>query len=174
METVPQAGYSLGRDPAQACLRALEAAGFDFFSGVACSLLSSLLVHLSRTEPPRYFSAVREDSAIGLAAGAYLGGAWPCVLMQNSGIGYCLNALTSLNLIYRIPTLLVVGYRGYQGKDAPEHEVMGRSCEALLREVGIPVWVPEGAALETAIQEASTWLRRQKTPAALFIRPGVL
>ena len=32
--------------------------------------------------------------------------------MQNSGLGYCLNAFTSLNLIYKIPVLVT------QGKDS--------------------------------------------------------
>ena len=96
------------------------------------------------------------------------------VLMQNSGLGYCLNALTSLNLIYKIPLLLIVGYRGYQGKDAPEHLVMGAHCEALLREVGIPVFVPEAGKVAEAVAQADEVLLGQKIPAALFIRPGVL
>ena len=123
-------------DAADGALAALDAEGFTHVTGVACSLLAPLISRLLQAEPPRYLSAVREDAAIGLAAGLYLGGGWPCVLMQNSGIGYCLNALTSLNLIYEIPALLMIGYRGYLGKDAPEHLVMGKSCEALLREIG--------------------------------------
>ena len=94
--------------------------------------------------------------------------------MQNSGIGYCLNALTSLNLIYKIPTLLIIGYRGYQGKDAPEHLVMGEHCEALLRKVGIEVSVPGQDELPDAIAQANNFLRQERIPFAIFIRPGVL
>ena len=121
-----------------------------------------------------YLSATREDLAVGMASGAWVAGRRPVVLMQNSGLGYCLNGLTSLNLIYKIPLLLIVGYRGYQGKDAPEHLVMGAHCEALLREVGIPVFVPDAEKLAEAVAEADAVLRVQKIPAALFIRPGVL
>src|SRR5207245_122100 len=67
-----------------------------------------------------YVPAVREDSAVGIAAGAYLAGKKPVVLMQNSGLGVCLNAILSLNAIYAIPALLVVSWRGEGGKDAPE------------------------------------------------------
>ena len=163
------------------CLQTLKGRGFNFFTGVADSLVASLIQELMR-DPAGYVPAVREDAAVGLASGAYLAGRWPAVLMQNSGLGYCLNALTSLNLIYRIPLLLVVGYRGYQGKpfgkaqdrDAPEHWVMGRHCEALMREIGIPVWVPEAGGLSAAITEADAFMRQKRVPAVVFIKAGVL
>ena len=154
-------------------LRALKAEGFNFFTGVADSLVASLIEELTRDEAG-YVPAVREDLAVGLAAGAYLGGLHPAVLMQNSGIGYCLNALTSLNLIYKIPLLMIVGHRGYQGKDAPEHWVMGRHCRALLEEVGIPVLEPGPEELIGSVAEAAARMREAQGPAAILIRPGVL
>lgn len=166
---------SLVKAPEQArgarlLLDVLRSRGFDFFCGVADSTIASLISELGED----YLSATREDLAVGMASGATLSGRRSAVLMQNSGLGYCLNALTSLNLIYKIPLLLIVGYRGYQGKDAPEHLVMGAHCEALLREVGIPVFVPEAGKTAEAVEEADAVLRGQRIPAALFIRPGVL
>ena len=166
---------SLAAAPARAkasrvLLDELRSRGFDFFCGVADSTIAFLISELGTD----YLSATREDLAVGMASGAWASGRRPVVLMQNSGLGYCLNALTSLNLIYKIPLLLIVGYRGYQGKDAPEHLVMGAHCEALLREVGIPVFVPEAGKAAAAVAEADAVLRGQKIPAAIFIRPGVL
>lgn len=159
---------------AEDCLKALKGRGFNFFCGVADSTVAALIEILDR-DPVGYRGATREDLAVGMASGAFLAGQWPCVLMQNSGLGYCLNALTSLNLIYQIPLLLIVGYRGFQGKDAPEHEVMGAHCEALVREIGIPVFIPqESADLDRAVGEADEEMRRKRIPAALFIRPGIL
>ena len=88
----------------------------NFFTGVPCSFLAAIL---DRLEAEGCRAAVREDVAIGLAAGVYLAGRQPVVLMQNSGLGVSLNALASLNLIYRIPVLLVISLRGYQIEDAP-------------------------------------------------------
>ena len=152
------------------CLAALKGCGFDFFCGVADSTIASLISELGED----YLPAVREDLAVGLASGAYLAGRWPCVLMQNSGLGYCLNTLTSLNLIYKIPALLVVGHRGYQGTDAPEHRVMGRHCQALLEQVGIPVFIPDTAGLAQAITQADARMRADRIPAAVLVRPGLL
>lgn len=155
------------------CLDALKENRFDFFTGVACSLLASLIEGLER-DPLGYIPAVREDLAVGLASGAFLSGRWPCVLMQNSGLGYCLNTLTSLNLIYKIPLLLIVGFRGYLGQDAPEHLIMGRNCEAFLKTVGIPALLPDADGLPETIEQASQRMRRDRIPVGVLIRPGVL
>ena len=155
------------------CTRIFKSCGFDFFTGVACSLLAPLIQDLEQEEHG-YLPSVREDLAVGLASGAFLAGRWPAVLMQNSGLGYCLNVLTSLNLIYKIPVLLIVGYRGYQGRDAPEHLVMGQHCEQLLLEVGIPCFVPEPEGLSEVVAQAAARMRSDRIPAAIFIRPGVV
>jgi sulfopyruvate decarboxylase alpha subunit len=159
---------------AQQCLEALKSRGFNFFTGVADSTVASLIEELERDPAAGYVPAVREEQAVGLASGAYLSGRWPCVLMQNSGLGYSLNALTSLNLIYKIPLLLIVGWRGYQGKDAPEHRVMGAHCRQLLEEVGIPVEAPEADGLAEAVAKADAWMRLRRLPAAVLVKPGAL
>jgi sulfopyruvate decarboxylase subunit alpha len=104
-------------------LRLLVASGFDFFTGVPCSLAKSLIAMLE--ERGGYIAETREDAAVGLAAGAYMAGKQPVVIMQNSGLGVCVNALASLSLMYDFPCLLFITWRGYQGKDAPEHLIMG-------------------------------------------------
>lgn len=148
----------------------LERSGYDFFTGVPCSLLGALLERLSGDK--RYYPAVREDAAIGMASGAYLAGRRPVVLMQNSGLGYSLNVLTSLNLIYKIPVLCLITYRG-QGPDAPEHWVMGRSCEALLRDIGVPASVPSAQDLGRSLEEATLTMKATGQPHAILIQRGI-
>lgn len=147
----------------------LKEAGFDFFTGVPCSLLGSIIKSLG----DEYIPSVREDTALGLAAGAYLAGRKPCVLMQNSGIGYSLNVLTSLNLIYDIPVLMIISYRGFGGNDAPEHIVMGEHCVELLETVGIRTKVCAGDDLDAALKEAGTLIDGGKCY-AVFIREETL
>jgi len=69
---------------------------------------------------------------------------------------------------------VVVGYRGFGGKDAPEHLVMGEHGEQLLKQIGISTWVPEADSLEESILAADSEMQRTGLPAALFIRKGVL
>ncbi|MFQ5957272.1 MAG: thiamine pyrophosphate-binding protein [Candidatus Brocadiales bacterium] len=152
----------------------LKGAGYDFFAGVPCSLISDVILFLEKDPDVSYIPAVREDVAVGLAAGAYLGGKIPCVLMQNSGLGQCLNALTSLNLIYRIPCLLIVTWRGYKGHDAPEHEVMGRASTKLLNSVNLPYKRLTHSNAEKAVRWSHRVISKEKVPVVLFIPKGVL
>jgi len=147
----------------------LKGLGFDFFTGVPCSLLAGIIEALGE----EYIPAVREDTALGLAAGAYLGGKKPCIMMQNSGLGYSLNVLTSLNMIYDIPALLIVSYRGFEGKDAPEHIIMGKHCVELLKEVGINVRVCRKDTLEQALIGADKDISKGR-PYAVFVTEDAL
>jgi len=147
----------------------LKKLGFDFFTGVPCSLLGGIIEALGQ----EYIPAVREDAALGLAAGAYMGGKKPCVLMQNSGLGYSLNVLTSLNMIYDIPVLMIVSFRGFGGKDAPEHLVMGRHCVELVATLGIANRVCGKDDLAAALLEADRETTKGK-PYCIFIKGDTL
>jgi len=152
---------------------ALRAHGFDFFTGVPCSLVASLIVAL---EPHGYVAETREDAALGLAAGAALAGRRPLVLMQNSGFGVSLNAIGSLQDIYALPCLLVVTWRGYEGNDAPEHLVMGEAMPAIFDAMHIP-WRALGtdaAAADADVAWARARLDEKSGPVALVVKPGVL
>jgi sulfopyruvate decarboxylase subunit alpha len=149
----------------------LLAAGFDFFVGVPCSLVAPVIRELTRRG--RYVGETREDAALGVAAGAYLGGRLPVVIMQNSGLGVSLNALASLHLLYRIPCLLLVTWRGFEGRDAPEHLIMGEKMGGLLDLFGIPYRAPAAEALGADVGWAAERMRATSLPAALVVRPGL-
>ncbi|MCA9483457.1 MAG: sulfopyruvate decarboxylase subunit alpha [Nitrospina sp.] len=154
----------------------LIAEKFDFFTGVPCSLLSGLISDLESRPGVNYIPAVREDAAVGLCAGAYMAGSLPVLLMQNSGLGYSLNAFTSLNLIYNIPVLVVMSWRGFGGKDAPEHIIMGDINEPLLETSGMPHAVLEPgdeAGAEAAFQQALDTIRNKKIPFTLLVKKGL-
>jgi phosphonopyruvate decarboxylase len=112
--------------------------GFDFFTGVPCSVISDVIAALERRPRAPWVAAVREDAAVGLAAGAWLAGRRPAVLMQNSGLGTGANALASLSVMYGLPALLLVTWRGYGSTDAPEHLLMGEISPDLLDLLGVP------------------------------------
>ena len=157
--------------PGAAFVGELKRHGCDFFTGVPCSFLTAIL---DRLQGEGYRPAVREDVAVGLAAGAYLAGRRPVVLMQNSGLGVCLNALVSLNLIYRIPVLLVVSLRGYRIEDAPEHWVMGEVTTRLLETVKIPYRIVGESTYVDDCTAMAAVCREERLPAALLIRKGAV
>jgi phosphonopyruvate decarboxylase len=154
---------------------ALVSAGFDFFCGVPCSLLKGLVSLLENEERGAYVSATREDSALGMAAGAFLGGRRPMVLMQNSGLGVSVNALASLHGLYEIPVLLVISWRGEDRSDAPEHWTMGEITAPLLDLLHVPhrVLAPS-EPMAAQVRRAKEQLDATKKPVALIVPGGVL
>jgi sulfopyruvate decarboxylase alpha subunit len=121
-----------------------------------------------------YIPAVREDVALGIASAAHLTGRRGGILMQNSGLGNVVNPLTSFNLIYRIPVLMVVSWRGYGGKDAPEHLIMGEKTPHLLHTLGIPHAVLEVDTLEENLQWAISLMEQELIPVAVILRQAVV
>ncbi|HEU5321970.1 MAG TPA: thiamine pyrophosphate-dependent enzyme, partial [Methylomirabilota bacterium] len=117
---------------------------------------------------------MREDVAVGVAAGAWLAGRSPLVIMQNSGLGTSLNAVVSLSLMYRLPALLLVTWRGYGGKDAPEHIVMGEISPRLLDLIGVPHRVLAAGTVAADIAWARAESTRLSQPVALLLPPGVM
>ena len=113
---------------------------FNNISGVPDSTFGNLFNIIDDDPDINYFRANREDTALGIASGFSISNKNSCVIMQNSGIGNIINPLTSFNLIYKINTLIIVGWRGYGGKpnDAPEHWVMGEKTLEYFKMLGIP------------------------------------
>jgi sulfopyruvate decarboxylase subunit alpha len=159
-------------------LGALRERGFDVLSGVPCSIFKALLAYLDNQDDVPYLPAAREDQAMGFAAGAAMGGQRPVVLMQNSGLGVSINAIISLHQIYRIQTLLLITWRGYEGVDAPEHIIMGPAMPSILDTLEVPHRTLEpdcdAAGCLAALDWADTTLRETGKPVALLVRKGAL
>lgn len=151
----------------------LQGNGFDFFTGVPCSLLSGLIAQLEADQKAGYIPSVREDAGVGLCAGAYMGGKQPVLLMQNSGFGYSLNAFTSLNLIYKIPVLVIMSWRGCGGKDAPEHIIMGDINEQLLETSGMEYAVLDENNADQVLATALKKINDEKVPYTLLVKKGL-
>lgn len=152
----------------------LKRNGFNFYTGVPCSILGNIINHLSKSKEFTYVPATREDEALGIAVGAYMGGKKPVVLMQNSGLGVSINALTSLVLLYKFPMLLVISWRGYKGKDAPEHLLMGKYMLNFLRTMNIPTKILIKDIFEKQLVDSIQIIRDREVPVALVLKKGVI
>ena len=152
----------------------LRSHGFNFSTGVPCSILKDIILYLSSHPDIPYITATREDEALGIATGAYLAGRKPIVLMQNSGLGSAINPLTSLNILYRIPVLLLISWRGYQGEDAPEHLIIGEVTTKLLEDISVPVQVISKDDPEAAISALIESMEEKQIPAAAILRRDII
>jgi sulfopyruvate decarboxylase alpha subunit len=95
-----------------------------------------------------------EEEGVGLATGAWLGGARAVLLMQSSGVGNCINMLT-LAANCRAPLLMLVSMRGEWGEFNPWQVPMAQATERILRAMSVIVHRAERAEEVAAMVEAA-------------------
>ena len=148
-----------------------------FYTGVPDSLLKDFCAYITDHVPAQHHLITpNEGNAIALATGYHLAtGQVPVVYMQNSGLGNCINPLTSLSdpEVYGIPMLLLIGWRGEPGvKDEPQHVKMGRINPALLDALEIPYAIlpSESQAAEQTVEQLLAQARKDSCPVALLVK----
>jgi sulfopyruvate decarboxylase alpha subunit len=113
---------------------------------------------LALAEEDPFFRLVgvhREEEAVGILAGLFLGGQRGAMLVQSSGLGNALNALGSLAMAYRIPFPLFVSLRGELGEFNPAQLHMGRAVPGCLDALTIRhVTLSTEVGLETIVSGA--------------------
>ena len=154
----------------------LRAGGVEFFAGVPDSLLKNLCAYITdNVSRENNIIAANEGGAVALAAGYHLAtGKTGCVYMQNSGEGNAVNPLLSLMDadVYRMPLLLVIGWRGEPGvHDEPQHVKQGKVTLSLLDAMGIPYAVLD-ENWEGQVDEALRVIRETNGIYALIVRKG--
>src|SRR6476620_12671625 len=121
---------------------------YDALKACDVKIISALpetwLVHLIRLadDDPEVtlVRAAKEEEAIGISAGAHLAGVNSALLMQNHGFLAAINPIVSLALLYKIPLLMLISYRGHFGEKDPWQTQGGLATESLIRAMNIPIW----------------------------------
>jgi sulfopyruvate decarboxylase TPP-binding subunit len=118
------------------------------------------------------FATTREEEAIGVVTGAWMGGLRGAVLMQTSGFATIANVLASLVVPSQSPTLLIVSERGTLGEfnvgQAMVCKTMRPVLDALAMEHHTITRQEElGFILDRAIKQAVA----TQAPAAFILSP---
>lgn len=97
--------------------------------------------------------------------------------MQNSGLGNAVNPLISLIApeVYRIPVLLLIGWRGEPGtKDEPQHQKQGSITLDLLKVLGISYAILSDSPeeVQVTLDKALRHMQVNGEPYALVARKG--
>jgi len=83
------------------------------------------------------FPTAREEEAIGIVSGAWMGGRRGAVLMQTSGFGTIPNALASLVVPYQVPAILFVSERGTLGEFNLGQALVCRTMRPVLESLAV-------------------------------------
>jgi sulfopyruvate decarboxylase alpha subunit len=83
------------------------------------------------------FATTREEEALGIVCGAWMGGMLGVVMMQTSGFATLANALASLAVPCRIPLLMIISERGTLGEFNLGQALVCRTMRPVLEALGI-------------------------------------
>jgi sulfopyruvate decarboxylase subunit alpha len=158
----------------------LTTSGIDFLCGVPDSIIKNIVELAEKSSLP-YIPATCEDVAVGIAAGAYLAGKRPCVLMQNSGLGNSGDSFMTLAKLYHIPIFFIIGVpHTSEEKDSVEranniqHADWERLTVPVLEALECPYVFLGKEASERDVSRALRSTKEKMLPAALLIRKGYL
>lgn len=139
---VRESGLFLGKN--EAGFEQRELSGAELFNtlkrifkvghvtGLPCGELREFIRASEKDKEMIHTPATNEREAVGIAAGAWLGGKQPLLYMQNSGFFEASNDVGSLIIASKIPAIFVVSWRGAPGETATQHLVTGSATKPLL------------------------------------------
>ena len=116
---------------------ALKANEVRLVTYVPDKVLTPLIAGLEHDPYFTVFATAREEEAVGIVCGAWMGGMRGVVLMQTGGFGTLPNALASLVLPYQIPVLMIVSERGTLGEFNLGQALVCRTMRPVLDALGI-------------------------------------
>jgi sulfopyruvate decarboxylase subunit alpha len=155
--------------PSLSIYRGIKRAGIDFAATVPCVNLQELLDLVGEDPEIIHVPVTREEEGVGLCAGAWMGGRRPALLMQNSGLGNCINALASLDILYGIPLLMIISHRGVAGEPIVGQVPMGRLTAPLLDAMQIPHFSPECKDAMDNVNDAWGLAAASRRPVAVLL-----
>jgi len=134
------------------------------------------LIRLVEEDPDMMLiSLAKEEEGVGIAAGAHLAGVNAVLLMQNHGFLASINGIVSLAMLYKLPLLMLVTYRGHMGEKDPWQTQGGLVTELLLRALNIPFWhLTDPATVHRAISDAQTLAHAALHPVAVLLSRALM
>lgn len=138
--------------------KAIKNSKIDLILSLPCIMLKGLLQVIEEKNEIDHISITREEEGIGIAAGAYLGGKVPAIVMQNSGLGNSVNAIKSLLQLYRIPVIFIMSHRGGEGEKILAQIPMGKLTPDLLDLLKIETFIVDSERnikhIQTAVEQS--------------------
>ena len=68
---------------------------------------------------------------------------------------------------------MIMSWRGYEGKDAPEHIIMGEVCEQLLQTAGMEYAVLTDNNVDEVLTTACNKIKNEALPYTLLVKKGL-
>ena len=152
----------------------LAACGVRLVASLPDNWLTGVIDAVDRDDRFVHIPVNREESAIGLCSGAYMGAMGCAALMGASGFMTVIYALTKINYSYEIPIFLMATLRGAPGDHHKHHISNGLYLEPVLKAIDLPYVIVSRAEELGAIGRAYQHSRTFARPAAVLLTRELL
>ena len=165
MATETTIGAALSAD---GVLRTLKGCGFTDVVWLPDSESGFLHQALAADEGLRVVPVCREGEAIVIALGLTVAGRQPVVIIQSTGFFESGDSIRGAALSFKMPLLLLVGYRGWNG-GGPMTDTAAIYLEPILDAWGIPHHLIESDGHLGRIEQAWAEARERSGPVAVLV-----
>ena len=142
----------------------------DLILSLPCILLKGLLDVIDEKGEIQNIPVTREEEGIGIAAGAYLAGRTPALLIQNSGLGNSVNAIKSLLQLYKIPVVFIMSHRGAEGEKIIAQIPMGELTPKLLDILNIKKFIIDSLEKIKEIKKAVEFSKSSNQSVGILLK----
>lgn len=147
----------------------MKSCGLEVILTLPCDKIKNLLAMI-----PSNFKEIpltREENGVGIAAGLYMAGKKPAMVIQSTGIGNSLNSISSLQKTYDIPLPILASWRGVYKEAIPAQVAFGKNLTSILEAADVP-YITLGATSELGlIKKAINASFRSGTPLVVLLSP---
>jgi sulfopyruvate decarboxylase subunit alpha len=116
----------------------LASCGIKLIASLPDNWLMDVINTVRRDDRFTHVPVNREESAIGLCSGAYMGAIGSVALMGASGFMTVVYAITKINYTYEIPLFLIATLRGGVGDHHKHHVSNGLYLQPVLDAIDLP------------------------------------
>jgi sulfopyruvate decarboxylase subunit alpha len=148
----------------------MKRSGIDLILSLPCVMLKDLLYIIEEKKEIQHIRITREEEGVGIAAGAYLGGKVPAILIQNSGLGNSVNAIKSLLFLYKIPVIFIMSHRGTEGEKIAAQIPMGELTPDLLDLLNMQKFIINSIETISNIQKAVKRSKSSGFPVGILLK----
>ena len=156
---------------ASAILQELKACGVTHAVTVPDTHQRTLLEAIRADADVALITAATENEAVALAAGLWIGGREPVVIIQHAGLYACANYLRGIGLDGGVPLVLLVGLLGREPDREPRasRSSMVRLAQPLLEALDIPWRLLDGPGDIGVVRRAREEAQARGGAAAILV-----
>jgi sulfopyruvate decarboxylase alpha subunit len=116
----------------------LASCGIKLVASLPDNWIAELIEKIAHDDRFIHVAVNREESAVGLCSGAYMGGTGSAALMGASGFMTVIYAITKINYSYEIPLFVLITLRGAIGDHHKHHISNGLYLRPVLDAISMP------------------------------------